>query len=74
MDYKKIAEKLKSRKYSSRDLSHCLVAQDYLAEILVDLYLDKVQAEMERLEEIESDETRGKPTNIYEYRELKGEY
>ena len=73
MYLKKIAEKMKAAKYSSDDLTHCLIAQNYLCELLLDRTLDKVQQLMVELEEEQLDAQRGKPTSLAEYKELIGE-
>lgn len=73
MDIKKLAEKMRNAKYSSNDLDHCLVAQDYLSEMLYNSFVDKVQKAMEELEEAELDEQRGKPKTRAEWAEYVGE-
>jgi hypothetical protein len=73
MDIKKLAEKMKAAKYVSGELEYCLVAQNYLSELLMNDVIDKVQKAMEQLEEQELDEERGKPRNLAEYKEYIGE-
>lgn len=73
MTFKQIAEKLHKRGFKSDRLGVDENANDALCEELYNAFVDEVTQELEKLEQENLDEQRGKPKNRSEWAEYIGE-